>query len=189
MLHPLLEYFQQFQWLSSAERTAILESLEERFAEKGRILLHPDSTQSPTYFVIKGCIRQYYLIEGEERTTTFYTENQWLVAPSFPVEYYWEPTEDSQLVVGSESKAQVLYEQFPDFQKIAQQVLEQALEQQQNWMAGFVIGSAEMRYKKIIATRPDLLQRVPQHQLASYIGVKPETLSRIRKRLTPKKKP
>lgn len=188
MPHPLLEYFQQFQLLSSIERTAILESLEECFVEKGRYLLHPNSTQSPTYFVIKGCIRQYYLIEGEEHTTTFYTENQWLVAPSFPVEYYWEATEDSQLVIGTASKAHALYEQFPAFQQIAQQILEQALEQQQKWMAAFVIGSAEMRYKKIVATRSDLLQRVPQHQLASYIGVKPETLSRIRKRLAQQKK-
>lgn len=188
MTHPILKYFEEIQYLSPKEQAAILNSLEESFIKKGTLLLHPNLSQASTYFVIKGCIRQYYLKDGVECTSNFYTENQWLIAPSHVKEYYWEATEDTYLVVGNNSKAQALYASFPQFQQVAQQILEKVIEQQQEWMAGFITNSAEERYQVIIEKRPDLLQRVPQHQLASYIGVKPETLSRIRRRLTQNKK-
>ena len=57
---------------------------------------------------------------------------------------------------------------------------------QQEALDKFITSSPEERYKNLLETRPDLLQRVPQYHLASYLGVKPESLSRIRKRLTKK---
>jgi hypothetical protein len=55
--------------------------------------------------------------------------------------------------------------------------------EQQEALAKFITSSPEARYKNLLETRPDLIQRVPQYHLASYLGVKPESLSRIRKRI------
>lgn len=61
--------------------------------------------------------------------------------------------------------------------------MEMMLAEQQALAASYMTDSPEIRYQKLLEHRPDILQRVPQYQIASYIGVKPESLSRIRKRL------
>ncbi|GEN10050.1 hypothetical protein MFU01_50870 [Myxococcus fulvus] len=76
-----------------------------------------------------------------------------------------------------------LYARFPRFESISRRAMEQVLAEQQDRLTSYVIDTPEQRYLRLLATRPDLLQRIPQYQLASYVGVKPESLSRIRKRL------
>ncbi|CAM4517670.1 cyclic nucleotide-binding domain-containing protein [Corallococcus exiguus] len=67
--------------------------------------------------------------------------------------------------------------------------MQKVLAEQQERFASYLTDTPEQRYLKLTRTRPDLLQRIPQYQLASYIGVKPESLSRIRKRIATHGKP
>lgn len=141
-----------------------------------------------TYFVLKVCIREYVLTDGEEKTTNFFTENEWAIAlnaftPTDPAKHNWVCTENTTVVVGNEKKAQAIFKKFPRFETISRTIMERAFAQQREALSALYTDTPEERYLKLQKSRPDLLQRIPQYQLASYIGVKPESLSRIRKRL------
>jgi CRP-like cAMP-binding protein len=144
-----------------------------------------------TYFVLEGCIREYILTDGEEKTTNFFTEDQWVISlnsftPLQPTAHNLVCVEDTTVSIGNEEQAQVLFKQFPRFETISRAVLEEFFIEQKKQLTSFLTDSPEQRYLNLIKTRPDLVQRVPQYQLASYVGIKPESLSRIRKRMVQK---
>ena len=142
---------------------------------------------------MQGCVRQYSLIDGEEKTTNFFTEGQWIISMTGMTQhaaasYYLVCVEDCELVAGNEQVAQELFKKFPRFETISRVVMEAAFAEQHRLMMSYLTDSPEQRYLKLLDSRPDIFQRVPQYQLASYIGVKPESLSRIRKRILDLKK-
>lgn len=192
MQNKLIEYFSRFMPLSAEETEAITASMNIQTYKEGTILLKEGQISTECYFVLEGCVRQYYIIDGEEITNNFFTEEQWVVSlKSFsqqvPADHYFACSEDTTLVVGNEQKENALYRNFPKFETISRKVMEKGLSEQQELMASYVTDTPEQRYLNLLKSRPELIQRVPQYQLASYIGVKPESLSRIRKRLSLKK--
>lgn len=191
MQDQLIAYFSAIMPLSAEEIAGIRESMCIQTFKKGTILLKEGQVSKECYFILKGCVRQYYVVEGEEKTSNFFTENQWVVSVnSFmnktPANHYFDCTEETTLVVGTEQKENDLYSRFPKFEKLARIALEKGFGEQQEIVATRVTDSAEQRYLDLIKNRPDLVQRVPQYQLASYLGIKPESLSRIRKRIAQK---
>lgn len=192
MQNRLIEYFSRFMPLSAEETEAITASMNIQTYKEGTILLKEGQISTECYFVLEGCVRQYYVIDGEEITNNFFTEEQWVVSlksfsQQIPADHYFACSEDTTLVVGSEQKENELYRNFPKFETISRKVMEKGLSEQQELMASYVTDTPEQRYLNLLKSRPELIQRVPQYQLASYIGVKPESLSRIRKRLSLKK--
>ncbi|MBC8146372.1 MAG: Crp/Fnr family transcriptional regulator, partial [Bacteroidetes bacterium] len=79
-----------------------------------------------------------------------------------------------------------LYQKFPKLEALARSIMEKEMIKYQEMLMLYITDSPEQRYTKLLKNRPELLQRVPQHQIASYIGIKPESLSRIRKRILKK---
>lgn len=174
--------------LTKEEIEAIVETLTIVQFKKGTILLEEGQISMEAYFVLEGCVRQYQVVAGEERTINFFTEEQWVISMqsfsnSLPSAHYLECSVDSQLVVGNREKEEGLYKRFPKLETISRKVMEKVFAEQHQILASYTTDTAEQRYLKILETRPALLQLVPQYQLASYIGVKPESLSRIRKRM------
>lgn len=191
MHKEIADYFARFAALSREEYDAIAESAVVRHCRKGTVLLEAGQVSKECYFVLEGCVREYYLVDGEEKTSGFYTEEQWVVSiASFtnqtPADHFFACIEDTVLVVGSEEKENELYRRFPRFETLSRIELGKVLADQQQQRAAYVTDSPEQRYLRLLGQRPSLLQRVPQYQLASYIGVKPESLSRIRKRILAK---
>lgn len=191
MEHKLLNYFSKIMPLSEEEAEAIAETTCIQSYKKGTILLSEGQISHEAYFVLEGGVRQYYLINGEEKTNNFFTEEQWVVSiHSFsqktPSAHFLECCLDSVLVVGDRQKEESLYQRFPKFETISRKVMEKAFAEQQEIMASYVTDTPEQRYLKLLKSRPDLLQKIPQYHIASYIGVKPESLSRIRKRIMAK---
>jgi CRP-like cAMP-binding protein len=187
----ILDYISNFATLSEGETQAILESLNPKLFKKGAFLVREGQAKDLCYFVLKGCVRQYYLVDGEEKTTHFYTEGQ----PITPFEgthkgaaskYYLSCMEDCILSAGSQDRTMALFEQFPRLSELARLATEEELGKSQDNLASFIIHSPEERYLHLLEARPDLLDRVPQYHLASFLGIKPESLSRIRKRLAGK---
>jgi len=103
-----------------------------------------------------------------------------------PSNHYLVCAEDSALVVGNSDKAEDLYRRYPKLETVSRKVMEKVFAQQQETMATYFTDSPEQRYLKLMEQRPELLQKIPQYHIASYVGVKPESLSRIRKRLVKK---
>jgi len=154
---------------------------------KGTILLKEGNVSNECYFIIKGCIRSFYIIDGEEKTTEFYTEEQ-AVVPSvygnkIPSKYYLECIEDTIAGVGTPELETEMYQKFPQIESLNRALGEAIMAKQQEMFAEFKMASPEERYLALLKNRPDLILRVPQHQIASYLGIKPESLSRIRKRI------
>lgn len=188
MEHKLIEYFNKIMPLTQEETDAILATLTIKDFKKGTVLLREGETSTEAYFVLDGCVRQYYLVDGDEKTNNFFTEGQWVVAikslsQGVPSDHYIECCTNTKLVVGNREKEENLYQNFPRLESVSRKVMEQVFAEQQEIMASYLTASPEERYSKLLKTRPDLFQSIPQYQIASYIGVKPESLSRIRKRM------
>jgi len=191
MKNELIEYITQFISLDEEEAKVLAEHNPVRRFKKGTNLLREGEIADTCWFVIKGCVRQYHIVDGSEKTTFFYTENQF-IAPSssyekqIPSDYYLSCVEDtiaSVTVLGSIPK---MFKKYPKFESLSLVFMEQENSQTKDSFAAFKTSSPEDRYLHLIKTRPDLLNRVPQHHIASYIGVTPESLSRIRKRISEK---
>lgn len=188
MKNKFVDYFSRISPLSKEESEGIAESMRTKTFKKGEYLLKEGQISASTYFILEGCVREYILTDGEEKTTNFFTEEQWAISlnsftPQNPAKHNWICVEDTTVVVGDEQQAQVLFKRFPRFETISRTIMQAAFAEQKEALASYYTDSPEQRYLKLLKSRPGLVQRIPQYQLASYIGVKPESLSRIRKRI------
>jgi CRP-like cAMP-binding protein len=192
MISKFLKYFSKMTLLSDEEAKAISGAMTARSFGKGTILLKEGQRAVDTYFVLEGCIREYIVVDGAEKTTNFFTEDQWVISlnnfsPQSRAAYNLVCVDDTTLVVSNEQEAQEMFKQFPRFETISREIMETYFAEQKKLLTSFLADSPEQRYLKLLESKPDLIQRVPLYQLASYIGVKPESLSRIRKRVLQKR--
>jgi CRP-like cAMP-binding protein len=192
-MHDILfDFLSKYISLTEEEKNTIISFNTFRTVKKGTILLAEGQNSRDVYFVLKGCIRTYYIIDGVEKTTAFYTEMEGLtphcVISKTPSEYYIACVEDSILNVSNPEMDVETFSKFPKFESLCRLLSEELLAKQQVKFDEFKTSSPEQRYLNLLQSRPDLIQRVPQHQLASYLGITPESLSRIRARITEKDK-
>lgn len=187
MEEQLFEFVEQLMPLTAAEKAAILQFDVFRSYAEGTVLLREGQVSNQSYFVLKGSLRTYYLLDGEERTTDFYLEMDALspetVLTQGPSPYTIVCMEDSILCVSTPDMEYSIFEQFPRLQSLCLMQSELLLLKKQQAFSAFKHASPEQRYLDLLQHRPQLLQKAPQHQIASYLGIKPESLSRIRKRL------
>jgi len=187
MYEVLFNFLSKYMSLSEEEKNEIISLDIFRSVKKGTILLKEGQQSKDSYFVLRGCIRTYYVIDGEEKTTAFYTEMDVLtphcIITKAPSEYYISCLEDSILTVSNSDMEADANRRFPRFETLCRMLSEERLTLQQIDFDQFRTSSPEQRYLNLIQKRPDLLQRVPQHQLASYLGIKPQSLSRLRARI------
>ncbi len=187
MENILLEQISKFIMLTEEEKETILAFDLLKSFTKGSIILYKGQFSDDSYFVLKGCIRCYYEIDGEEKTTAFYTENEGFDSQcrttGKPSEYYICCVEDSVVMVSNPHMDKIMFEKFPRFQKLCLQMSEKLIAKIQYDFDEFKTSSPEQRYLNLQKNRPDLLQRVPQYQMASYLGITPQSLSRLRGRI------
>lgn len=192
MQNLLFDFISKYISLSEEEKKVIGSSDIFRTLKKGTILLKEGERSNEAYFVLQGCIRSYYMINGEEKTTAFYTELEGItpncVLSKEPSGYFISCVEDSVITVSNPDMEDEIFEKFPRFETVCRILSEKLLAKEQSSFDEFKISSPEQRYLNLLHNRPDLLQRAPQHQLASYLGITPQSLSRLRKRINEKKK-
>ena len=175
-----------------AQFQRLLELMDERNVIKNQILFHEGEIVRETYFVISGCLRQYYISpEGNERVIYFSTEGQW--AGDLMSKLHGRPTrlniqalEDSELLVISKSNWELAITTIPDLTlyhiKNQQRIL--AALKEEVGKANY--DSPDEKYLQFMQQYPHLLQRLPLNQIAAYLGITQETLSRVRKRISTK---
>ncbi len=180
----------QVPGLSPEEKHELASQLPVKEFEKGTILLQQGNVCTHCYHVFSGLVRQYFIDEeGNEKSVAFYCEGQTaalLDAESLDTvsRFFWKCEEDSVLLAGDLRSESDVLSRFPALQNLIRDMLQKALSTSQNTFASFVSSSPEERYQHLLNTRPDLFKRVPQHQNASFLGISPESLSRIKKRLS-----
>lgn len=188
----LFDFIARYIPLDEDEKNAITSLNIFRTIKKGTILLKEGQISDEVYFVLKGCIRTYYMIDGEEKTTAFYTEMEGLtphcVINKTPSDYYISCVEDTIMTVTTPDMEADSFVKFPKFESLCRMLSEDLVAKQQTNFDEFKTSSPEQRYLNLLQKRPDLIQRVPQHQLASFLGIKPQSLSRLRARISEKNK-
>jgi len=189
MKDTLRKYLTRFTTLDDTEQAAILNEIKVAAFPKGTVLLRQGEAPRECFFVIKGCIRQYAVDEaGREITSNFYTEEQAVMMldrhhADATSKYTYACVEDCELVVGDLSAEQAMYAKHGQLGHMTRRMIELNFASMQEEFAAFVASSPEERFASLLRRRPGLIDRVPQHQLASYLGMTPESLSRIKKRL------
>lgn len=190
-MEALIQYFNSYIPLSEEEKEGLRKHVPVRKYPKGTVLLEKGQRSTAFYFIIQGCIRLYYTVGGEEITSIFYLETQ--MVSSYRSFIHQEPAAHSlqciEDVEAAEFSHQVAYqflEEFPRFEALTRMIMEEELALYQESLASYVIHKPEQRYLHLLETQPQLIARVPQHALARLIGVTPESLSRIRKRVQKK---
>lgn len=184
----IINYISKYIPLTSEEIESINEQNLIRYYKKNEVLLAEGEHAKECYFVLSGCVRAYYLIDGEERNTEFYIENQSITPVSYqtkkPSEYYLSCLEDCILALGNDERNQKLIEKIPKLMHMIMQMSSEILAQKAIEFDEFKTYSPEQRYLKLLEKRPDLVNRVPLYHLASYLGITQVSLSRIRKRIS-----
>lgn len=189
-LHQLIAQFVTFSDREKAilENAFVFKQVPRKFA-----LVRQGQVANELYFINKGMLRLFYENEGDEITAFIFREN--LFASSYdsflrqtPSIQSLEALEEADLLVITQSKMNELYEELPKFNILTRKIAEQRFINAQQILSSFLLDSPEERYAKFVEQNGDLLLRVPHHIIASYLGMTPVSMSRIRNRLAQQKR-
>jgi CRP-like cAMP-binding protein len=167
----------------------LAEAVEPKEYPAGTLLVRQGDVATDCYFVLAGCLRMFSLDEqGNEKTVEFFIELQSVViyesyTHGRPSPYSLECSETCLLLAGDLRAEQDMHERFPAMQDLIRATLENRIAEGNERYSSFKASSPEQRFLRLLEGRPGLAGRVPQHQLASYLGITPESLSRIKRRL------
>jgi CRP-like cAMP-binding protein len=186
-----IKHFRQFTDFNDSELEIIMPYFEARKFKKKSILLDIGKVSNEVFYIIKGCIRLYCEKDGEELSTYFFTEN--MFAGSYDSylsrktsKVAIETLEECEVLVLTHEAQEKLYVIFPKMNEFIRKAIEQRFVLLHDLFISYLLNSPEERYLMLQKERPELLQRIPQHQIASFLGVTRVSLSRIRNRTAKK---
>ena len=180
-------FFEQYGQLSTEGIEELTAKFKPKKVKKGELLLIQGQVCNKVYFIKKGCLRLYYIANDVEITVWFSFENNSAIELSSflsgkPSDYFLEAIEDSEIGSLHKSALTNLYERHPELERIVRVFWEDVILHLLKRLTALQKDSAEKRYLDLM-NQPIYLQRIPQKYLASYIGVTPTSLSRIRKNI------
>lgn len=161
--------------------------------DRGDWLLTQGQRCHHAFFVLRGLMRQYSLDNrGREHTLFFAAEGEFLtnveaICLQKPSSYFIQCIEQAEVLLVGATDLDELSRRMPSFGELRLKLLHEHIQHQQKRITQLQAASAEERYLTFIADYPQMLLRVPQHYIASYLGITPESLSRIRKSLAEKR--
>lgn len=161
--------------------------------KKHQFLLNEGDVCKYIGYVNSGCLREYTIdSKGTEHIIQFAIEDWWVsdlnsFLSGLPATLNIDTMEDSEVLLLEKSARENLFEEVPQMEKFFRLLLEANYVATHKRVADSLSASAEERYLKFIKTYPKLFEKIPQNQIASYLGITPQSLSRIRKELSVKK--
>ena len=178
--------------MSFSDFELLLPLLQKRTIKKHDHILKEGEVCKNIFFLINGFVRMYYIdLDGNEINYRFTDRSNFFVDfQSFltqnPSRYYWQAMQDSQLFMLPYKDVQQLYNTSPAWNNFGRLIAEHVYLQLNERVDMLLFMKPEERYLYLLNTHPNLLNQVSQFHLSSYIGIKPESLSRLRKRLSRK---
>lgn len=186
-----IKTLQEITGFSDEELNFVMNYFEPKSFKKKSIIIDLGKVSDEIFFITKGCTRLFCEKDGEDLTTYFFTENMFAGSyDSFlsrkPTIVAMEALEDTEVLALSHQNLEELYQVFPKMNEFVRKSIEQRFVLLHDLFTSYLLNSPEERYLNLINERPDLLQRVPQHYIASFLGVTRVSLSRIRNRILKK---
>jgi len=175
--------------LNEAEKEICRSLFIPKKLRKRQYILQQDDVCKNLIFVEKGLLRSYSVDEkGNEHILQFAPEGWWIadLFSFFTGEnsaYNIDAIEDSELLLITNPAIEQLYERVPKFERYFRILTQNNMVAMQKRLTSELSSSAEEKYLKLISAYPNIVARVPQHMIASFLGLTPETLSRIRKKI------
>ncbi|MCK0125351.1 Crp/Fnr family transcriptional regulator [Gelidibacter sp. F2691] len=188
----LIKYLSSNLGIDEAALIVLIAEYPIKKVKRDEFVLRANEFSKHTFFIEKGLLRQYSIdSKGKEHTISFAPEN-WFVSDRESVYfnsssvYYIQAIEDSEIVMIDEDFITLLSDKIPRFTEFNNKLLHNHIRHLQNRIHMLLSSNAEERYLEFVKMYPDILLRVPQTMVASYLGITPESLSRVRKELAHK---
>jgi CRP/FNR family transcriptional regulator, anaerobic regulatory protein len=174
--------------LNETEQRVFVAITTRKLLRRNEWLMREGDVCRSVTFVGSGCLRLFHTVDGMEKTIQFFFENNWYTdylsfLTGQPTIENMQALNACELLQFSRTDLEQLYEQHPVFERLGRVSAEQAFIRLSTRNTMLTSQTPEMRYQQLVRERPDLLQRVPQYHIASFLGIQPESLSRIRKRM------
>jgi CRP-like cAMP-binding protein len=183
----LIRYFTKHIALSEDAQSILIQHSVLRKYSKGSILLAQGAIASESFLVLDGCVRSMVVDQGKEKTLDFFTECQPILPLSLGTKdaspHSLECLTPVVLCANTPEQERDMMIRYPCFQEICLTMGEILTNSVQKNLMDFKLLTPEARYLQLQKLHPSLLQRVPQYMVASYLGIEPQSLSRIRSRL------
>ena len=184
----LKKFLNRFANFSESELEEITSKFERKVVKKNTYVLRQGNICKDFIFVDKGCLRLYYVKDGIEISVWFaFHPSSAIEVYSFisemPSNYYLQAIEDSEVLYLPKTELKKIYQYQPKMQEMMRNFWEAVLLDLINRFTALETDSAEKRYLDLLNKQPDYLETIPQKYLASFIGVTPTSLSRIRKKI------
>ena len=188
MITQIIQSINSLVSLNGEEEEAFLDILEVNKFKKKEFLLQEGKICNKVSFINNGCVRLFYNIEGIENTVQFFFGNSWYTDyTSFltgqPSIENMQVLETCDVVQFKKEDLYNLFDEFPIFDRVGRVMAENAFLSLSMLNKMLTNEEPQERYLNLMKQRPDVVEKIPQHYIASYLGIKPETFSRIRKRI------
>ena len=189
MHETLLFAIRRFITLAPAEEDLIRRWFVPEALPKGDFFLRPGEVSRKVGFVLQGVFHNFQSRDGQELTYYFGREQEFIgdyesFLPAQPATHGIQALEEARLLTISYDKLQLLYREVREGERFGRLIAEALFVDVLRQLTSFYEETPEQRYARFVRTYPDLQQRIPQYYIASYVGVKPQSLSRIRGRAT-----
>ncbi|HEX6428400.1 MAG TPA: Crp/Fnr family transcriptional regulator [Niastella sp.] len=178
--------------LTEEEMVSFISKLEHRTIAKHDFFVKEGQVAHDMAIVLKGAFRLYFTYQEREQTGHFLLEGQWIgdyesFLTQQPAANNVEALEDSEIFCLSYENMQQLYKMGAQYERFGRLIAEYVYLVAMNSYKSLLLKTAEERYKELLETQPHILERLPQHYIASYLGIQAPSLSRIRNKLAQKR--
>ncbi|WP_033426422.1 Crp/Fnr family transcriptional regulator [Hymenobacter aerophilus] len=187
--HLLRTHLQARVPLSDADFADFQQYLRPMLLSKRQHLLQAGEPCTHLAFVTQGCLRSYSLnAQGQEHTLQFAPEDWWVsdmysLLTQQPSNLHIDALEDSQVLLLAQADMETIYVRFPVFERYFRLLMQSRFVALQERVNAALSQTAGEKYQHFLRQYPGIVQRVPQHVIASYLGLTPESLSRVRRQL------
>jgi CRP-like cAMP-binding protein len=194
-IEPLLSYFDRLIPLTNEEKELVEEKFRHRLYRKRQYVLQEGDVCSYVNFVVRGCLRMYKIDDkGNTHVLQFAAENYWIndlgSFHSLRVsELNIDALEDTVVLQINRDDLVSIYRKAPKFDRIFRVLIENSFVRLQQRLLQNISSTAEERYKTFLEVYPHLANRLSQVQIAAFLGISPEFLSRLRNRISKTPKP